>query len=71
MLMLDSFCLHTGAVYGVAGALAMFHYTHRHILEHSSVELPTPVGGKMLWCLHHNLIVNLKLVLVWPYFDMW
>ena len=58
----------------------MFHYTHRHILEHSSVELPTPVGGvelptpvgeKMLWCLHHNLIVNLKVVLVWPYFDMW
>ena len=71
MLEPDSFCVHTGAVFGIAGALAMFHCTHKQILEQSNTGLPTPVGGKMLWCLHHHLTVNLKTGLLCPHIDMW
>lgn len=53
----------SGAVFGVAGALAVYHYRHRHVLGEES--------SKVLQSLHNSLVTNLKIGLLCPLIDSW
>ncbi len=56
-------CCSAGAVFGVAGALAMYHYRHRHVLgEESSI---------IIQGLRNSLVMNLKIGLLCPLIDSW
>lgn len=52
-----------GAVFGVAGALAMYHYRHRHVLGEES--------SNILQSLRNSLVANLKIGLLCPLIDSW
>ncbi|DBA76946.1 TPA: hypothetical protein ACH3X1_009541 [Trebouxia sp. C0004] len=53
----------SGAVFGLAGALAMYHYRHRHVLGEES--------SNILQSLRNSLEVNLKIGLLCPLIDSW
>ena len=52
-----------GAVFGIAGALAVYNYRHRHVLGQRS--------SSVLDSLHHSLMWNLKFGLLCPLIDGW
>lgn len=53
----------SGAIFGVAGALAVYHYRHRHMLGQRS--------WSVLDSLHNSLLLNLKVGMLCPRIDNW